>query len=88
MDVTFPIFEVLVNYIFGSIGLALVFVFAVIILILALCKTSWVFIIYWSIFYITVMMTFYLGGIGLVLMAMLSLFYLIAQIIRLVFPDY
>ena len=85
-DLIFPIYTILVDLIFGSVALALVGVYMILIAILALCRCSWVFMIYWTIFYVAVMFTFYLGGIGLLIVFILALFYLITQIVRYAFP--
>lgn len=62
----FPIYETLVENIFGSVGLSLIGIFFCIILIFFLTRTSKVFIIYFSMFYFVVVGTLYLGALALV----------------------
>lgn len=86
-DILFPFYDILVNVIFGSIGVSLVAVGLIMILILALCRSSWVFIIYWMFFYLMVVTTLYLGGLGMVLCFVVVATYFVTQVIRLMFPD-
>lgn len=86
-DLLFPMYDILVNIIFGSVGLALAALAIVMVIILALCKTSWVFIVYWLLFYAMVAITMYVGAIGLVLSFILAGAYFFIQVIRLMFPD-
>lgn len=85
-DVLFPFFEILVNSIFGSVGVSLVALAVTIAVILGYCKSSWVFTLYWLVFYTMVVLTFYVGGIGMVLAGILSITYLAIQIIKYVSP--
>jgi len=86
-DILFPFFDIMVNNIFGSIGLSLVALAAIMVMILGLCRTSWVFVLYWMIFYAGVVLTFYAGGIGLLIMFVIVGIYLFTQIARVWFPD-
>jgi hypothetical protein len=86
-DVIFPFYDILVNILFGSIGVSLVAVALIMVLILALCRSSWVFILYWMAFYLMVVTTLYLGGLGMVLCFIVVATYFVTQIIRLMFPD-
>lgn len=86
-DLLFPLYDILVNTVFGSVGLSLLAVAGVIAIILALCRTSWVFILYWEMFYAMVAFSLYLGALGLVLSFILITLYVVVQIIRLAYPD-
>jgi len=68
----FPIYEVLVESVFGSIGLAIVGVAIVLVLILLICRTSTIFLTYWMIFYFIVMGTLYIGALALVISFMIG----------------
>ncbi len=80
----FPIYELLVESIFGSVGLALVGIAFVIFLILAFTRTSKIFIIYWLLFYASVSISFYLGGIGLIILYFFAFGFLIINILNLI----
>ena len=86
-DILFPFFEIFVGRIFGSIGLSLVALAIVFTLLLSLCRCSWNFILFWMMFYILVMFTFYIGALGMVIMIMIGGIYFFTQIIRLFYPD-
>jgi hypothetical protein len=86
-EILFPFFDIMVNTIFGSIGLSLAALAVIMVIILALCRTSWVFMLYWMMFYIMVTFTFYLGLIGIVITLIITGIYFITQIVRLFFPD-
>ncbi len=62
----FPIYEILVESIFGSVGVAIMGVALVLILILLISRSTGVFIAYWMLFYFMVMGTLYIGAIGLI----------------------
>jgi len=62
----FPIYDVLVNSIFGSIGLAIMGIAFVILVILLLSRSSTVLTINWLMFYFVVMGTLYFGALSLV----------------------
>lgn len=59
---SFPIYDTLVNSVFGSVGIALVGLFLVLVLIMFLCRVSKSFMIFWLFFYVMVMLTMYYGG--------------------------
>jgi len=86
-DILFPFYEVLVNSIFGSIGLAIMGIAVIMILMFALCRTSWVFILYWLIFYFTVMGTLYIGGLALFFAFTLATMWLVTEFTRMFFAD-
>lgn len=86
-DIVFPFFEILVNMIFGSIGVSLFVVGILMTIILGLCRTSWVFILYWMVFYTMVTLTFYAGGIGMIIVGILSFSYFIYQMSRIFSPQ-
>ena len=83
-DLLFPFYEILVENIFGSIGLALLGLAMVILLILFICKTSWNFIIFYITFYAMVTLTLYVGALGMVLIFILSLIYAIVALMRFI----
>jgi len=83
-DLLFPFYEILVENIFGSVGLALLGLAMIMLLILFICKTSWNFIIFYITFYAMVTLTFYVGAIGIVLMFILSLTYAVTAIIKFI----
>lgn len=86
-DVLFPFYEVLVNTIFGSIALSIMGIGVILILMLALCRTSWVFILYWMFFYFITMGVMYVGGIALLLGFILATMYVVTELTRLFFAD-
>lgn len=65
-DLVFPMYEILVESIFGSVGLSIVGIAIVLALILFITRTSTIFITYWMLFYFMVMGTLYIGALGLV----------------------
>ena len=68
IDVVFPLYEILVESIFGSLGLAIIGIAVILSLILMITRTSLLFLFYWVIiFYGVTMFTFYFGILGLVL---------------------
>lgn len=62
----FPIYDVLVESVFGSVGLAIMGVALVLILILLISRSTGTFVAYWMLFYFMVMGTLYIGALGLV----------------------
>lgn len=84
---SFPIYDTLVNNIFGSIGLAIIGIAGVLILLMFVLKLSKVFIIYWLIFYFVVMGTLYLGALGMVFGFFFALIYFFIAIIRYAFRE-
>jgi len=83
----FPIYEVLVEDIFGSIGLAIFGIALAIILIMFLTRVSKVFVMYWLVFYFIVMGTLYLGSLGLVFGFILAATYFFTAIIKTIFRE-
>ena len=81
-EVLFDFYNLLVENIFGSIAMSILGVLFVMLLILFITRTSAIFIIYWSLFYLVVMMTLYIGALGLVLASMIALSYSIIAGIR------
>jgi|TARA_Y100000034_G_scaffold19770_1_gene22427 hypothetical protein len=84
---TFPIYEVLVESIFGSFGLAVMGVALVLLIILLITKTSRVFLIYWMIFYFIVMGTLYIGALALMLGFMIAIVYFVYGIFKSFFRE-
>ena len=66
-DVVFNMYDLLVTNIFGSVGMAILAMAAIIVLILLLTHSSMTFLTYWIIFYFVVMSIGYIGALGLVL---------------------
>ena len=66
VDIVFPLYDILVESIFGSVGLAIIGVAIIIALILFITRTSTIFITYWMMFYFMVMGRLYIGALGLV----------------------
>jgi len=83
-DILFPFYEILVNTIFGSVILATIVLAVIIFFILAICKTSWPFIVFWLMFYFMVMGTLYIGALGMVLVFILVLIYAFIALMRIV----
>jgi len=61
----FPVYELLVESIFGSVFLSIVGIGVILIIILLICRASSTFLIYWMAFYFMVMGTMYLGGLAM-----------------------
>lgn len=78
----FDFYSVLVENVFGSVGLAIIGVAAVIFLILAICRSSMTLIVYWLMFYALIMATFYVGTLGLLFAWIFSGTYLAYAILR------
>lgn len=66
-DILFPFYEVFVESIFGGVGVAIFFIGIILAILLMITRTSKIFTIYWMLFYFLTMVTFYFGGIALVL---------------------
>lgn len=84
-EVLFDFYEILVENIFGNVGLSIVGVGIVIALVLLLSRTSRTFFVYWMAFYFIVMGTMYIGALALVFGFLASLVYTLIAFIRLVF---
>jgi len=63
----FPVYDILVNNVFGSIGLAVMGVAFAMLIILLLSRSSTILTINWLMFYFVVMGTMYYGATALVL---------------------
>jgi len=63
----FPIYDALVNSVFGSIGLAIMAVALVMVVILLLTRSSSIFMMIYMAFFFIVMGTMYFGALALVL---------------------
>ena len=83
-DLLFPFYDILVNQLFGSIGLSIVAMAGVIVLILFLCRSGWTFITFWLMFYFLVMSIGYTGALGLVLMFIVVTAYSTYAFMRLI----
>jgi len=81
-EVLFDFYQILVQNIFGSFGLAILGIAFVIFIILILCRIGMSFIFYWLFFYFLVMGTMYLGAIGLVFGFIFSVVYTAIAFIR------
>ena len=86
-EIVFPFFEILVNNIFGTIILSVAAMGVLIAILLGLSRCSWVFILYWMMFYAMVVITFYVGALGIVLMIILAGAYFFTQLIKYMYPD-
>ncbi len=87
-DILFPFYEILVNNIFGSVGLSILAIGGIIAVILMLGKTSWVLLTFWMIFYFLVMATMYFGALALVLTFFIIMLYTIISLMRLFAATY
>jgi hypothetical protein len=84
-EILFDFYHILVENIFGTVGLAIFGVLFVIILMLMISRSSMMFMFYWMIFYLIVMATLYLGALGLVTGFILSFVYFGIALVRLLF---
>ena len=79
-EVLIPLYELLVESIFGSIALAIIGVGVILFLLLVVGKSSTKFIVYWMSFYIIVTASFYntiflmLGFVGAAIVIVRTLF--------------
>ena len=87
IDVVFPLYEILVESIFGSVSLAIVGVAFALIIILALTKVGKLFLIYWISFFFIVMGAVYIGALALVFGFIIGGVYLFIAAIRLMFRE-
>jgi len=83
----FNLYEIFVEFIFGSVGLSIVGIAVVLMLILLISRASFMFIFFWMFFYFLVMVTMYIGALGLVLAFVLSSIYFSFALIRLLFRN-
>jgi len=87
-EILFDFYEILVQNIFGSVGLAIMGVALVLVIILFLTKTSLEFIYYWMAFYFIVMGALYIGALAFVIGFIFAGGYTLTAIIRFWFrPD-
>jgi len=63
----FPVYDVLVNSVFGSIGLAIMALGLVMVVILLLTRASSIFMMIYMAFFMIVMGTMYFGALALVI---------------------
>lgn len=82
-EILFPMYELLVENIFGSVGFAILGVYLAIILILFFTRNTSTFIAYWSIFYFMVMAVFYIGSLGLIFGFMITAAITVYNILKL-----
>lgn len=75
-DIMFPLYDVLVNNIFGSVGLSIVIMGIVLAVILMITRTSKEFIVYWMIFYTATMFTMFFGVLAIFLALIFGILYL------------
>ena len=83
-DILFPFYEIFVNTIFGSVFLSIFIIGVIIAFILAISRTSWPFMVFWLLFYSMVMLTMYIGALGLVLTFIISMIYTVIALMRYV----
>jgi hypothetical protein len=86
VDVLFPLYNLLVNNMFGSLGLAIIGVGVVLFLILIVTKTaSSTFLMMWMLFYFMTMFSLsQFGTLALVIFGLIGLVLFIYNLIRLV----
>jgi len=78
----FPIYEILVEQIFGSYIAAIIGIAIVIFVFLMLGRAGLTLTIMWLGFYFMVMLTFYFGGIALLLSSVLIILYIIFSLLN------
>jgi hypothetical protein len=81
-EILFDFYEILVQNIFGSVGMAIMGVALVIFLILIITRCSPAFIIYWMLFYFAVMGGNYLGALGILIVFVIAMIYTAIAAIR------
>ena len=82
-DVLFPIYEVLVQNIFGSVGIAIMAVGLVLFVILALFRVSRTFIILWLIYYFSLMSVVYNGALITVIAGAFAFVWIMYSILKI-----
>ncbi len=87
-DIIFDFYGLFVENLFGSVGVSILAMAAILVLIMALMRTSWTFMIYWLTFFLIVMGTMYFGAIALVLSFIMIFSYTAYNFIRLLFRVY
>jgi hypothetical protein len=86
-DTLFPFYELLVESVFGGIGIAIFAMGIIFAIILMVTRTSRQFTIYWVFFYLITMATFYFGGIALVFGFLITFSYFIYNFIKMLYHD-
>jgi len=84
-EILFDFYNLLVENVFGSVALSIFGIAFVMVLMLMISRSSLMFIFYWLVFYLTVMMSLYLGAMGLVTGFILSFTYFAVAFVRLLF---
>ena len=82
-EILFDFYDILVNTIFGSAGLAILAVGVLLFLILMICRASQAISFQWIMMYFIVMYSFYFGTIGLAIGFIIGVVYVIWEVIRL-----
>jgi len=82
-DILFPFYDILVNTIFGSVFLTIFALGVILALLLFISRTSWMFVIFWIGFYFMVMISLYVGALGLVLGFLIVFIYFMVSLLRL-----
>jgi len=82
-DILFPFYDILVNTIFGSVFLTIFVLGVILALLLFISRTSWMFVIFWIGFYFMVMISLYVGALGLVLGFLIVFIYFMVSLLRL-----
>lgn len=86
-DTLLPLYEILVEDIFGGVGMAIIGMAIIMAIMLMLGRTSKVFLVYWILFYLIIMGVLYFGALALVFVFILTGGYFFYNIIRLFFRD-
>ena len=81
--VLFDLYHLLVNMVFGSVGVAIIGMAIILALMLMLGRSSLVFMFMWLVVYLITMSVLYFGGIAFVLAFIVGFMYLITSLIRL-----
>lgn len=84
-EILFDFYNILVENVFGSVFLSIFGIAFVMMIMLMISRSSMMFIFYWFLFYFIVMMSLYLGALGLVTGFVLSFTYFAIAFIRLLF---
>jgi len=82
-DILFPFYDILVNTIFGSVFLTIFVLGVILSLLLLISRTSWMFLVFWIGFYFMVMISLYIGALGLVLGFLVVFIYFMVSLLRL-----
>lgn len=87
-DVLFPLYEVLVENIFGGVGIAIISMAIILSIMLLVLRTGKMFILSFLIFYALTMTIFYYGSIGLVIGFIITGGSLIYQLVKMIYHNY